>query len=175
MDLFWIRRCTAVEAGGDGDSALAGCGGFLHCGDQFGQGFLRRIGSGPIRGRPAKDADKNEWQRQPKTTSHAHLPVIHVSEWQNLECTVGTCFCSQAGRIKGLGRALPAYPPSAKLLTPHPQAGHHHLEGSEFLLEMLGRSRLRAPALAEFLKSAVDQVSRIQILHHLWPHDVVLG
>ena len=49
------------------------------------------------------------------------------------------------------------------------------LKGSEFLLEMLGHSRLRAPALAEFLKSAVDQVGRIQILHHLWPHDVVLG
>jgi hypothetical protein len=51
----------------------------------------------------------------------------------------------------------------------------HRLKGSEFLLEMLGRSRLRAPAFAEFLKGVVDQASSIQILHHFRPHDVVLG
>jgi len=50
-----------------------------------------------------------------------------------------------------------------------------HLKGSEFLLEMLGRSRLRAPAFTEFLKGVVDQVGSIQILHHFGPHDVVLG
>jgi hypothetical protein len=49
------------------------------------------------------------------------------------------------------------------------------LKGGELLLEMLGRSRLRAPAFAEFLKGVVDQVSSIQILHHFGPHNVVLG
>ena len=49
------------------------------------------------------------------------------------------------------------------------------LKGCKLLFEMLRRSRLRAPSLAEFLKSAVDQVGRIQILHHFRSHDVALG
>lgn len=48
-------------------------------------------------------------------------------------------------------------------------------KGLQALFEMLRRSRLRAPSLAEFLKSTVDQVGRIQILHHFRPHDVALG